>query len=237
MNLSQFLLLITTIFTLLFLVSQNSFSQIEIPAQFSKFQSDEYGIEIEFPSNWEIFGDVRAGDYVTNIAIFAPIEEIKFKEYDSWKDYHKFDYRVSVGLVYSYLLPKLNLNYLLDNIINELMAGGSIFKDLEIIESTTKSKLGEKPAYEFTYQLKNKGNYFKYLEIGTIINENQALRLNFKAPAEYFDLYLPTFQHMIDSFKFGQFENNSSNTESTSVTNTNQEAVKKIFQNDEELLN
>lgn len=85
--------------------------------------------------------------------------------------------------------------------------------------------------------MKNKGNYFKYLEIGTIINENQALRLNFKAPAEYFDLYLPTFQHMIDSFKFGQFENNSSNTESTSVTNTNQEAVKKIFQNDEELLN
>lgn len=41
---------------------------------------------------------------------------------------------------------------------------------------------------------------------------------------------------MIDSFKFGQFENNSTNPESTVVTNTNQ-AIKKIFENDEESIN
>jgi hypothetical protein len=85
--------------------------------------------------------------------------------------------------------------------------------------------------------MKTKGDYFKYLQIGTIMDENQVLVINFKAAAEYFDLYLPKFQHMIDSFKFGQFENNSTSTETIANTNTNQEAVKKIFENDEELVN
>lgn len=53
-KLSQFLLLTTTIFTPSILVSQNSFSHIEIPAQFSKFQNDEYGIGIEYPSNLKL---------------------------------------------------------------------------------------------------------------------------------------------------------------------------------------
>lgn len=230
-KISKFSVLIPIIFTLFFLISQNSFGQPEIPTQFSKFQSDEYGIGIDYPSNWQILGDVEAGDYRTDIAIFAPIEEIKFKEFDSWKDYYKFDYRVVVDLDYSYLLPKLNLNFVLDNQISNLPPSG--FKELEIIDSTTKSKLADKPAYKFTYHMKYKGYYLKYLQIVTIIDENQLLFFNFKAPAEYFDLYLPTFQHMIDSFKFGQFENNSTNTESTAVTNTNQQAIKKIFENDE----
>jgi len=197
----------------MFLASQHSFSQIEIPTQFSKFQNDEYGIEIEYPSNWEILGDVEPGDYSTEIAIFAPIEEIKFKEFDSWNDFVKFDYRVLVMLDYSYLLPKLNLNFALDNSISAIASAGYGFKGLEVIESTTKSKLADKPAYKFAYQTKKKGDYFKYIEIGTIIDGNQVLSINFKAPLEYFDLYLPTFQHMIDSFKFGQFENNSSSTD------------------------
>jgi hypothetical protein len=70
-------------------------------------------------------------------------------------------------------------------------------------DSTTRSELGDKRAYKITYQLEAKGGYYKHLEIGTIIDENQALRINFKAPIEYFDLFLATFQHMIDSVKFG----------------------------------
>ena len=53
-KLSQFLLLTTTIFTPSILVSQNSFSHTEIPAQFSKFQNDEYWIGIEYPSNLKL---------------------------------------------------------------------------------------------------------------------------------------------------------------------------------------
>jgi hypothetical protein len=41
--------------------------------------------------------------------------------------------------------------------------------------------------------MERKGDRFKYLDIGTIINENQVISLNFKAHAENFDLYLPTF--------------------------------------------
>ena len=56
-KLSQFLLLTTTIFTPSILVSQNSFSHIEIPAQFSKFQNFKMmnmGLGIEYPSNLKL---------------------------------------------------------------------------------------------------------------------------------------------------------------------------------------
>ena len=66
-----------------------------------------------------------------------------------------------------------------------------------------------------TYEMQRKGDHFKYLETGTIINENQVIELNFKAPAENFDHLLPTFQHMIDSFKFTESDTN----QSSSVTN------------------
>jgi hypothetical protein len=39
---------------------------------------------------------------------------------------------------------------------------------------------------------------------------------------------------MVDSFKLGQFVNNNTDTESSSVTHTNnQDAIKTIFENDE----
>ena len=38
---------------------------------------------------------------------------------------------------------------------------------------------------------------------------------------------------MIDSFKFGEFENNSTSTQNIANTNMNQDAIKKIFENDE----
>lgn len=66
--------------------------------------------------------------------------------------------------------------------------------------------------------MERKGDRFKYLDIGTIINENQVISLNFKAHAENFDLYLPTFEHMIDSFKFTESENNLHTNQSSSVT-------------------
>ena len=65
----------------------NTYAQIEVLTQFSTFQSDEYGIQMDYPSNWQEFGDVEAGDYITEIAIFAPNEAIKFNEFDSWDDY------------------------------------------------------------------------------------------------------------------------------------------------------
>jgi hypothetical protein len=38
---------------------------------------------------------------------------------------------------------------------------------------------------------------------------------------------------MIDSLKFEQFEKNTNNTEFNTVSNSNQEAIKKIFENNE----
>lgn len=202
MKLITLLLLIIPTFVILCLLSNNTYAQLEIPTNFTKFESDEYEIEIEYPVNWQTFGDIKAGDYNTDIAIFAPSEEVTFKKFNSIEDYLKFDYRVAINLDYSYLLPKLNLNYLLDKDISDTKKVGSGFKNFKLFNSTTKSKLGDKDAYEFTYQLKKNKEYFKYLSIATIVNDNQVLWINFKAPAKYFDLFLPTFKHMIDSFKF-----------------------------------
>ena len=41
----------------------DTFAQIEVPTQFSIFQSDEHGIQMDYPSNWQNFGDIEAGDY------------------------------------------------------------------------------------------------------------------------------------------------------------------------------
>ena len=98
-------------------------------------------------------------------------------------------------------------------------------------------KLDGKKAYELVFQAQRKGETFKYFTLGTIINDNQVLGINFKAPLEEFDLLLPTFQRMIDSFKIGDVVNNNivETDESRSVinTNNNQDAINKIFENGE----
>ena len=196
------------------------FAQINIPTQFSTYTNEEYDIKIEYPSNWQQFGDIERGDYETNIVIFAPIEEIKFKEFDSFKDYYKFEYRVNVMMDYSWLLPKLNLNFILDEYINSYSISEDGFKKFEVLDSNTNSKLGGKPAYKFVYQQKYKGDLLKYLEIGTIVNDNQVLHINFKSKAEDFDLLLPTFQHMIDSFKIGFIGNNTNTSGNNNDTSS-----------------
>ena len=100
-------------------------------------------------------------------------------------------------------------------------------------------KLDGKKAYELVFQAQRKGDTFKYFTLGTIINDNQVLGINLKAPLEEFNLLLPTFQRMIDSFKIGDVVNDHNNIattadESRSSTNTNNEnAIKKIFENNE----
>jgi hypothetical protein len=152
--------------------------------------------------------------------------------------------RVIVFLDYSFIIPKLNLNFALDNYISansgtqsETTSG---FKKFEVIESNTNSKPDNKKAYELIFQTQRKGDTFKYFTIGTIINDNQVLGINFKAPLEEFDMLLPTFQHMIDSFKIRDVVNNNDTNiseadESRSVTNinNNQDTLKKIFEKDE----
>ena len=74
-----------------FTTYHQTFAQINIPTQFSTYTNEEYNIEIQYPSGWQIFGDRVPGDYVTDIAVFVPSSEISFKKYDSYKDFRKLD--------------------------------------------------------------------------------------------------------------------------------------------------
>ena len=85
-----------------------AFGQLEeIPTKFSTFTNEEYGIQLEYPSEWKIFEDRVSGDHVTDIAVFVPSSEINFKEYDSYKDFKKMDTRILVFLDYSFLFQNL----------------------------------------------------------------------------------------------------------------------------------
>ena len=48
----------------------------EILTKFSTFTNEEYGIQLEYPSEWKIFEDRVSGDYVIDIAVFVPSSEI-----------------------------------------------------------------------------------------------------------------------------------------------------------------
>ena len=148
------------------------------------------------------------------------------------------DTRVLVFLDYSFFIPKLNLNFALDNAISANMdtqsEATSGFKKFEVIESNTNSKkLDSKQAYELVFQAERKGDTFKYFTLGTIINDNQVLGINLKAPIEEFDLLLPTFQRMIDSFKIGSLETNTANNNKNSInessSNINELSIDEIF--------
>ena len=178
------------------------YSEVEIPTEYNTFKDEEFGIEFEYPNNWVQLGDFEFGDFTTTIAIFTPLEEIKFKKFDSAKDFGKLDYRISIDLGYSYLIPKINLHMVLDNIISNILSIDEFkFKDFEILESTTKSKLDNRSAYELTYQGKQKGDHLKYHEVGIIVEDNMDLRINFKSIAEDYDKFLPVFEHIKNSFK------------------------------------
>ena len=151
------------------------------------------------------------------------------------------DARVLVFLDYSFFIPKLNLNFALDSAINANMdtqsEATSGFKKFEVIESNINSKkLDGKKAYELVFQAQRKGDTFKYFTLGTIINDNQVLGINLKAPLEEFDLLLPTFQNMIDSFKIGSLETNTANNKKNINdygSNFNELPIDEIFGKDE----
>ena len=202
----NYILFMIAVISIVLIVENNNsnsfvFAEVEIPTEYETFKDDEYGIEFEYPVGWVQFGDIALADYSTNIAIFAPLQEVKFKKFDSWKDYYKFDYRIIADLEYSYLIPKVNLYMVLDNKIGTILEGASGFKKMEILESTTKSKLDNNTAYEIHYQAKKKKDLFKYYEIGTIVEDNMILSLNFKSNAEDYDKLLPVFEHIKNSFK------------------------------------
>ena len=168
---------------------------------------------------------------------FVPSSEIDFKEYDSYKDFKKMDIRILVFLDYSFFVPKLNLNFALDSAINANMdtqtEATSGFKKFEVLESNTNSKkLDSKKAYELVFQAERKGDTFKYFTLGTIINDNQVLGINLKAPLEEFDLLLPTFHRMIDSFKIGSLDTkttNNKNNINNYGSNFNELPIDEIF--------
>ena len=68
--------------------------------------------------------------------------------------------RGAIFLDYSYLLPKLNLNFVLDDAINAYSGNTEGFKKFELVESDSNSKLNDRPAYTNTTNNTNSINQY-----------------------------------------------------------------------------
>jgi len=80
-------------------------------------------------------------------------------------------------LDYRYVIPKVNLNFAVDDDISTQSSTESGFNKFVMIDSTTNSKLGGQKAYEFMFEVQRKGETFKYVTLGTIINNNPGFKI------------------------------------------------------------
>ena len=164
------------------------------------YQNSNYGISIEFPSNWTIDEeDYSPDDRVADVAYFkSPFES----------DSDKYSEQLAVRIENLEVL-NLGLEKYLDDTINAY----SSLKDFEVLDSeTTNNFLAGNPAYRLTYtftETMEEGNEnnndnddnevaVKVMEIAAIVGK-KGYYVDYYAEPEKFDTYLSTIQNMTDS--------------------------------------
>jgi hypothetical protein len=176
-------------------VSGQEDGSIDSTISFSTYKNSKYGIELQYPSDWEKNEtDIFPQDRETNIVTFiSPFEDSK----DPWQEFidiylDQVDYKANLA---EYLEETITIN--------------KQNKDFDIISQDTSSTLSGLPAYklEFTYTYEEEGLddiKVKVLETGVILNNSKVYYIDFQAEEDQFDNYLPYINKAIDSFKIGK---------------------------------
>ena len=212
---------ITTDATTIIQQEEQDLAQTNIDNSFKKYQNPDYGINIQYPSNWRVDeGDVYADDYVIDIVSFiAPVTS------DSEA------YSPSLSISIDNPPPNLNenLNEYLARITNDY---GDTLKDFEVIESDTNSILDGKPAYKLVSTDVEDDIDYKSLEIGTIIGD-KVYFVTYYAEEEQYSNYLPTVQKMISSFQL--VDSNPVSQELPLSSSTTTEAETQVIPNEPQI--
>jgi hypothetical protein len=184
------IVLLDGILSIAFFSFANVFGQleeVEIPSKFSTFTNDGYGINLNILLNGESLKIEFQMIMLLILLFLYLLQRYNLKSMIHTKILKKMDTRILIFLDYSFIVLKLDLNFALDNAISSNMdtqsEATSGFKKFEVLESNTNSKkLDSKKVYELVFQAERKGDTFKYFTLGTIINDNQVLGINLKAP-------------------------------------------------------
>ena len=151
---------------------------------FQQYQNSNFGIKIQYPSDWKKQENKNYSVDNTEVVNFSsPISE---------------DVVVSVDTVNS-TTPTTTTTalkqYVNDSIISDLKTS----PNFKLLESNANSTLGGNPAYSITYNNKDQNGPYKGMDIVTIKN-GKAYDISYTADPDRYDSVLQTVQTMINSF-------------------------------------
>jgi hypothetical protein len=181
-------------------------SEIDDTNSFLSYNNSEYGIRMNYPSDWS-YQDVQPPTNTAVIPIvnmFPPISEdpnaVTFLEIGIENLENPFSINeYSRSVINGYRESRLNFN---------------------LVSSNTDSTLSGLPAYEIVFTDSANGTERKFMEVGAIDSStNRVYYLFFNTEESRYDLFVPTLESMIESFRLAHVSGESLIRSSNDVTN------------------
>jgi hypothetical protein len=161
---------------------------------FSKFENSTYGIQMQYPADWEVTMGEDDNTNVIDIAGFTSPLEYRLDNYEE---------RLWISLE-NLRSQNLTLEEYKNNVVNYK---NETLADFLLLDNDTDSAvLGGHPAYRLVYTSElEDGTILKQMEIGTKIG-NKVYYLDYYAQGEKYSEFLPIIQEMINSFEIEEKE-------------------------------
>lgn len=167
-----------------------------ITSGFTTYEDPIYGIGISYPSNWTKEGTLDL-EYGTQILAIAPPNTLKAAAVANDNDYAGF--ATGVGLWISDLFED---GQSLDEYLSDLIDyHNETREDNKVFGSNTNATLDGRPAYYLIEQNKE-GWETKNMMVGTIIDDDKILEIEYVAIPQDYDRYLPIVNQIISSFRY-----------------------------------
>lgn len=155
----------------------NATSQQSIPGEFSTYDNQTYGVTIQYPSGWDKEPGVET----------------------SLVDVVTFNIPNNVGTI-TIWIEKLEKNATVEDFLFGQTYSSCSGEHPNVIESTTNITFANKPGFKILCNYGIDDSRYELMMIGAIAN-NKAYHIVYEVEEEYYSLYLPIVQKMIDSFE------------------------------------
>jgi hypothetical protein len=166
-------------------------------SSFTTYEDPVYGIGMSYPSDWVKRGTHRNYDNSTLIFAIAPPNTVRASVVANDTDYVGF--ATEVGLWISDLFEDgQSLNEYLSDLIDD---HNETREDNKVFGSNTNATLNGRPAY-YLIEENREGWETKNMMVGTIIDDDKILEIEYVAMPQDYDRYLPIVDQIISSFRF-----------------------------------
>jgi len=175
---------------------------------FLPYNNSEYGIRLNYPSDWSYQEEVQASTNATVIPIvnmFPPISDdpnaVTFLE---------------IGV------EELQNPFTIDEYSRSVINGyRESRQNFDLVSSNTDGTLSGLPAYEIVFTDSANGTDRRTMEVGALdSNNNRVYYLLFNTEESRYDLFVPSLESIIDSFQLENIIDRSINSDSTQDSST-----------------